>query len=197
MHLQKDEQIFVCSASPIDDGWCKAWSNRLGQLGWIPPDYVSKRDWHGAVALCDFDASKYDSQCMHLQKGQVASAEYIPVCKQVLDIVTSSGLVPVQSYVGCASDCVTRAGNDGNEQTFISVMVSWVDVWAEGAESQPKHGPELAQSLRTSLPTLVWRGERGTAFGTSAPDHPVASFPASSAFGTCCCLSSVRQLPTL
>ena len=44
MHLQKGEQIFVWPVSPHDQGWRHAWSNRLGEYGWIPANYVSLRD---------------------------------------------------------------------------------------------------------------------------------------------------------
>jgi hypothetical protein len=44
LDLQEGEQIFVYPASPLDEGWLHAWSNRLGEYGWIPPSYVSLRN---------------------------------------------------------------------------------------------------------------------------------------------------------
>ena len=44
LHLQAGDQLFTSPASPIDDGWLHVWSNRLGEYGWVPPQYVRLRD---------------------------------------------------------------------------------------------------------------------------------------------------------
>ena len=43
LHLRAGDQVFIPSAA-VDEGWLHVWSNRLGEYGWVPPQFVETRD---------------------------------------------------------------------------------------------------------------------------------------------------------